>query len=136
MTVTSSLAVVADCSLSIQIIHDRHVARLVPIGELDVHSASTFSIAGELAVGERPEHLQIDLSQVTFLDSSGVRGIDALIAVAQRAGVPCTVVGRERGADDVGAANAPAANEPVPVANAPIVVWSGSTKHVIALPET
>lgn len=126
MAVTSSLGVVADCSLSIQIIHDRDEARLIPIGELDVHSASTFGIAGELAVDERPEHLHIDLSQVTFLDSSGVRGIEALMALAHRAGVRCTVLGR--GADADGADGAAIANEPM-------VVWSGSTTHMIAVPK-
>ena len=116
--------VVADASLKIQIIHDRREARIVPIGELDVQSAVTFGIAGELAVTERPDRLHVDLSQVTFIDSSGARSVYALIARAAEIGVPCSIIGREelfdRSPDD----------------RDTMVVWSGSTTRRVEMPDT
>lgn len=119
----AGLDVVNGCSLSIQIIHDRRQVRLVPIGEIDINSASTFTIAAEFAVDEVPEHLHIDLSRVTFIDSSGVRGIDAVVQLARGAGVPCTIIGRDIEIEDT-----------VDVAR-PMVVWSGSTTRLVALPK-
>jgi anti-anti-sigma factor len=113
----SAIGVVAVFSLSIQIIHDRNEARLVPIGEIDVHSASTFLIAGEQAVAEMPAHLVIDLSQVTFLDSSGVRGVQSLVTMSRLSGVSCTVVGR----------HGDGLNSDVES----VVVWSGDTTRVV-----
>jgi anti-anti-sigma factor len=121
MTTNHGLGVVADVSLSIQIIHDQREARLVPIGELDVHSAITFGIAAELAITERPAHLHVDLSQVTFIDSSGVRCIDALVELARQSDVPCTVLGRD-------GSHAAAAPERM-------VIWSGTTTHTVELPD-
>lgn len=117
-----ALGIVADVSLTIQIIHDRRTARLVPIGELDVHSASTFGIAAELAVAERPEQLHVDLSQVTFIDSSGARGVYALAALAAENGVPCTITGR----DDL--------FDRPPGERDSFVVWSGSTTRRVEVP--
>jgi len=119
----NGLGVVRGTSLSIQILYDRRQVRLVPIGEIDVHSASTFTIAGDLAIGDLPEHLHIDLSQVTFIDSSGVRGIDAVVAAARAAGVPATIIGRDFDLHDGG------------VIARPMVVWSGSTTRLIAVPK-
>ncbi|MEO7397754.1 MAG: STAS domain-containing protein [Ilumatobacteraceae bacterium] len=117
-----ALGIVAGVSLSIQIIHDRREVRLVPIGEIDVHSAGTFAVAGELAVDERPEHLRVDLSQVTFMDSSGVHGVELVMTRAAEAGVPCTIVGR-----DVVVGN----GEHGP---GPMILWSGATTRLVALP--
>lgn len=117
------LGVVYGSSLSIQIIHDRREVRLVPIGEIDVHSASTFAIAGDLAVDEVPERMYIDLSQVTFIDSSGVRGIDSVVNAARAAGVPCTIIGHDIELNDSdGVAR-------------PMMLWSGSTTRLVALPK-
>ena len=110
-------------SLSVQIIHDRREVRLVPIGEIDVHSVSTFGVAGEFAVEERPDHIHIDLTQVTFIDSSGVRGIEGVVTAAREAGVPCSIVGRGldlSGEDSIAR---------------PMVLWSGSTTRLIAVPK-
>ncbi|MCU1388019.1 MAG: hypothetical protein JWL72_1357 [Ilumatobacteraceae bacterium] len=115
------LGVVADVSLSIQIIHDRREARLVPIGELDFHSAGTFAVAGDLALTERPEHLHIDLTQVTFIDSSGVRSLEDLVALADDRGIPCTIAGRPEAGGESALGDA-------------IVVWSGSTTRRIERP--
>lgn len=119
------IGVVADVSLTIQILHDRSEAFLVPIGELDVHSSSTFSVAGDLAIEERPSHLHVDLSQVTFIDSSGVRGVEALVRRAGEAGVACSISGRTESMSIDG-------GDP----DASLVVWSGSSRHVVPKPET
>ena len=116
------VGVVAGVSLTVQILHDRQHARLLPIGEIDIYSVRTFSVAGELAIDEQPEELHIDLSQVTFLDSSGVRGVEALVAQAARRGVTCRVIDR---ASD---------GRPEPLSN-PIVVWSGATTRSVERPD-
>ena len=119
----AALGVVSDVSLTIQIIHDRREARLVPIGELDVHSSGTFGIAAQLAVTEQPEHLHVDLSQVTFIDSSGARSVNALVALAAEHGVPCTIIGREDVVDHA------VGTEPES-----IVVWSRHTTRRVEVP--
>ena len=114
--------VVADVSLTIQIVHDHREARLVPIGELDVHSASTFTVAAELVMSERPVRLHIDLSQVVFIDSSGVRCLETLAATAEDLGINCTIAGRD------------IAYNGQPGNRGSIVVWSGSTTRTIGRP--
>jgi anti-anti-sigma factor len=116
------IGVVAGVSLSVQILHDRQHARLLPIGEIDVYSVRTFSVAGELAIDEQPEELHIDLSQVTFIDSSGVRGVEALVAQAARRGVTCRVIDR-------GSEGGPE------LVTKPIVVWSGSRTRSVERPD-
>ena len=116
------VGVVAGVSLTVQILHDRQHARLLPIGEIDVYSVRTFTVAGELAIDEQPEELHIDLSQVTFLDSSGVRGVEALVAQAARRGVTCRVIDRA----------SHLRREPL---SNPIVVWSGSTTRSVERPD-
>ena len=116
------VGVVAGVSLTVQILHDRQHARLLPIGEIDVYSVRTFTVAGELAIDEQPVELHIDLSQVTFLDSSGARGVEALVAQAAKRGVICRVIDRA------------SSNRSEPLPN-PIVVWSGSTTRSVARPD-
>jgi anti-anti-sigma factor len=122
MVAKSGPGVVADVSLTIQIIHDRREARLVPIGELDAHSATTFAVAGELAVAEQPERLHLDLSQVTFIDSSGARAVYTLVAHAAEFGVPCSIIGREEIFSSVAGDREK------------IVVWSGATTRTVEVP--
>ncbi len=112
----------AATSLSVQIVHQDRQVRLVAIGEIDVHSASTFTAAADLAIEEHPQHLHIDLTNVNFMDSSGARGIQMVIASAAAVGVPSTVVGRclYLTSDDALAR--------------PMTVWSGSTTRLIAVP--
>ena len=116
------VGVVAGVSLTVQILHDREHARLLPIGEIDVYSVRTFSVAGQLAIDEQPAELHIDLTQVTFIDSSGVRGVEALVEQAAERGVICRVIHRLDG--------------PTPdFATTPIVVWSGSTTRTVERPD-
>jgi anti-anti-sigma factor len=122
MVAKSGLGVVTDVSLTIQIIHDQREARLVPIGELDVHSASTFTVAAELAMAERPARLHVDLSQVGFIDSSGVRCLEALAEMAEDLGISCTIAGRDAAFDG-------RAGE-----RGPMVVWSGARTRSIDRP--
>jgi anti-anti-sigma factor len=132
MVAKRGLGVIADVSLTIQIIHDRREARLVPIGELDVHSAGTFAVAGNLAITEQPERLHVDLTQVTFIDSSGVRSLEALMALADEQGIECTVLGRDGlGPDTFGRGN----GRKTPSAGEAMVVWSGSTVRRIERPD-
>lgn len=61
--------------------HDDHIAvRLT--GELDLAQAPRFTEAALGALRERPSTLEVDLSGLTFLDSTGVR---AILEVHQRA---------------------------------------------------
>ena len=60
-----------------------------------MQSAGTFAIAAQLVVDENPEHVHVDLSQVTFIDSSGARGVYALVSLAAEHGVGCSIIGRE-----------------------------------------
>ena len=131
MVAKRGLGVIADVSLTIQIIHDRREARLVPIGELDVHSATTFAVAGNLAVAEQPDRLHVDLTQVTFIDSSGVRSLEALMAVAEERGIECTVLGRDGLGPDVFGRS----TGKTPSSREAMVVWSGSTVRRIERPD-
>jgi anti-anti-sigma factor len=116
------VGVVAGVSLTVQIIHDRQQARLLPIGELDVYSVRTFTVAGDLAIDERPAELHIDLTQISFIDSSGVRGVEDLVARASRLGVACRVIDRVGPRDPE-------------ISTKPIVIWSGSTTRSVERPE-
>ena len=116
------VGVVAGVSLTVQILHDRQHARLLPIGEIDVYSVRTFSVAGDLAIDERPEELHIDLSQVSFIDSSGVRGVEALVARAAQLGVVCRVIDR-------------AGDGQPEIVTKPMVVWSGASTRSVARPD-
>lgn len=110
---------VLGASLTIRILHDRQRVRLIPVGEIDLHSVATFVVAAELALEEKPEHLCVDLTQVIFADSTGVRGIESFLATAATAGVAYTLIGR----------GAPAAVRDGE--GSPMVVWSGSTTRSI-----
>lgn len=87
-----------------------------------MQSAGTFAIAAQLVVDENPEHVHVDLSQVTFIDSSGARGVYALVSLAAEQGVGCSIIGRE----DLFSRR--------PGDRESIVVWSGSTTRQIDLP--
>lgn len=68
------------CSFSCSVDGDEAVLRAV--GELDVFAAPTFeSIAADLLAGA-PRRMRLDLRDVRFIDSTGVR---ALVLLAERA---------------------------------------------------
>jgi len=47
--------------------------RLLPVGELDLATVPILERAAAEALGEHPEELVIDLSQLAFIDSTGLR---------------------------------------------------------------
>jgi anti-sigma B factor antagonist len=59
-------------------------------GELDIATADTFvaAVSGQLAE-RRP--LILDLRRLAFMDSSGVRALDAVLREAERQGVGLTI---------------------------------------------
>ena len=71
-----------DSSLTVQVVYDGPVTRLVAEGEIDASSANTFEAAANQALAERPSAIEIDLSGVGFIDSSGLR---AIITLSNRA---------------------------------------------------
>jgi len=55
---------------------------LIAVGEIDLNTAQTLSVAIELAEQRAPPRLTVDLSGVTFIDVSGLR---VLLQAARRA---------------------------------------------------
>ncbi len=82
-----------DSSLTVSIVYNGAITRLVAVGEIDASSANTFEAAANQALAERPEAIQIDLAAVSFIDSSGLRAIIALSNRANDQHVPCSVTG-------------------------------------------
>ncbi|MCU1503173.1 MAG: anti-sigma factor antagonist [Ilumatobacteraceae bacterium] len=67
-----------DSTLTVQVFYDGGLTRLVANGEIDASSANTFEAAANQALAEAPSAIQIDLSDVGFIDSSGLRAIIGL----------------------------------------------------------
>lgn len=61
-------------------------------GELDLVTVPVFAAAVDTAITSRPAGLTIDLSQTTFLDSSGARQLARAAKQAAGADVPLHVV--------------------------------------------
>lgn len=57
------------------------VLRLVVSGELDIATAPDLEAAFEQALGTDPHSIEVDLSQVTFIDSTGIR---LLLLISER----------------------------------------------------
>jgi anti-anti-sigma factor len=55
--------------------------RIVPVGELDIATVPQFDQSFDAAVEQAPESIVVDLAQVTFIDSTGLR---ALLAMSER----------------------------------------------------
>jgi anti-anti-sigma factor len=62
------------------------VCRVMPSGELDLATAPRLESELQRAVGAGAEHVVVDLSQVGFLDSTGLRMFLALSERAQSEG--------------------------------------------------
>ena len=65
----------AERTLTMQVLSDGGVVRIVPIGEIDMSSANTFETVAEQVVLSKPERIELDLAGVEFIDSSGLRSI-------------------------------------------------------------
>ena len=63
----------ADDLLRCQLDHDGTAETLFVIGELDISSAPTLEHAVREALERQGEELRLDLSQLTFMDSTGAQ---------------------------------------------------------------
>ncbi|MGD1050948.1 MAG: STAS domain-containing protein [Solirubrobacteraceae bacterium] len=68
-------------SFSVQSERNGGTVRLMPTGELDIASVPDFELSFDAAVGEAPDAIVVDLSQLTFIDSTGLR---ALLSMSER----------------------------------------------------
>lgn len=65
--------------------HDR-TAIVALSGELDLEQRPTLLAAVELALQGTPSHLELDLSDLTFIDSSGLAALHEALALSASAG--------------------------------------------------
>lgn len=82
-----------DSTLTVQVIYDGGVTRLLAAGEIDASSAHTFEAAATQALAEQPDCIEIDLGEVGFIDSSGLRSIITLSNRARERQVEVSVTG-------------------------------------------
>jgi anti-sigma B factor antagonist len=62
-----------ETGFSVETSEDSHGVPVVRLtGELDISSAGSFRESMEELVGQKPSRLVFDLSQLTFMDSSGI----------------------------------------------------------------
>jgi anti-sigma B factor antagonist len=79
--------------LTVQVVYDGSTTRLVANGEIDASSANTFEAAANQALAEAPTAIEIDLADVGFIDSSGLRAIISLSNRAKEQRVEISVTG-------------------------------------------
>jgi anti-sigma B factor antagonist len=90
-----------DHALTMQVVHDGVVTRIVPVGEIDMASANTFeTVAGQVLLAH-PERIELDLAGVEFIDSSGLRSIVQLRGRAQLDSIEVCVTGLSPAAERV-----------------------------------
>ena len=83
----------ADSTLTVQVTYDGAVTRLVAVGEIDASSAHTFEAAATQALAEQPGCVEIDLTDIGFIDSSGLRSIISLSNRARERQVEVAITG-------------------------------------------
>jgi anti-anti-sigma factor len=71
---------------------DGDAVRITPVGELDMATSRDFAAAVQRARENDPARLVLDLTEVTFIDSTGIRAVLKVRQEAERGGVPCAVV--------------------------------------------
>jgi anti-anti-sigma factor len=91
----------AERVLTMQVVHDATTTRIVPIGEIDVSSSNTFDAVAEQVVLSRPERIELDLTDVDFIDSSGLRSIVQLRKRAGFEGIDVVATGLSPAAERV-----------------------------------
>jgi anti-anti-sigma factor len=67
-------------------------ASIRPDGVLDIRSAADFEHEFLTALGRRPREMVVDLRNVTFLDSIGLRSLFRVTGWAERRQVPLSVI--------------------------------------------
>ncbi len=82
-----------DSTLTVQVTYDGDITRLVAVGEIDASSAHTFEAAASQALAEVPRCVEIDLGEIGFIDSSGLRAIIGLSNRARERQVEVAVTG-------------------------------------------
>lgn len=85
--------VLVDSTLTVQVTYDNDVTRLAATGEIDASSAHTFEAAATQALAELPRCVEVDLGEVGFIDSSGLRAIISLSNRARERQVDVAVTG-------------------------------------------
>ena len=70
---------------------DGDAVRITPVGELDMATSLDFAGAVQRVRESAPGRLVLDLSEVSFIDSTGIRAVLRARQEAERDGVPCTV---------------------------------------------
>src|SRR5688572_8131981 len=91
----------ADRILTMQVVHDGNVMRIVPIGEIDMASANTFETVAEQVLLSQPERIELDLAGVEFIDSSGLRSIVLLRNRARLEGIDLCAIGLSPAAERI-----------------------------------
>jgi len=68
------------------------VTRIAPCGELDIASAPEFEAAIEDAISEHDTEIILDLRELTFMDSTGLRALAQTNARAEQDGFTLVIV--------------------------------------------
>jgi anti-sigma B factor antagonist len=91
----------AERVLTMQVVHDATTTRIIPVGEIDMASANTFEAVAEQVLLAGPERIELDLTGVDFIDSSGLRAIVQLRTRARRDGVDLSATGLSPAAERI-----------------------------------
>ena len=93
MSTTEDASALVDSTLTVQVTYHDDVTRLSAAGEIDASSAHTFEAAAVQAMAEQPRLVEVDLTEVGFIDSSGLRSIISLSNRARERQVEVTITG-------------------------------------------
>lgn len=74
---------------------DGGVTTLKLIGELDIAGTETFTAGVDEALGGKPQKLCIDVSELSFIDSSGIHALVRGVKEAQEQGIAFGVQGAQ-----------------------------------------
>lgn len=80
-------------TVSREIVNGGQAVRLRVVGEIDMSTVPTFEKALSSALDEKHERLMIDLSQVRFMDSSGLNALVRARNAMDDAGVELVISG-------------------------------------------
>ncbi|HEY0345030.1 MAG TPA: STAS domain-containing protein [Solirubrobacteraceae bacterium] len=79
-------------SFDLKVVRSDRTTRLAPSGELDIASAPEFEQAIAEATAEPGAELVLDLRELTFMDSTGLRALAQTNARADEAGFALSIV--------------------------------------------